>query len=83
MYIIINDIIGEKRINLSYPIHRKEIAVISVFSDNIQHEVVKPCTIIANILGEEKLILSRTYKCKELIFVLEGVIELTQLVNDD
>ena len=35
MYITINDIIGEKRIDLSYPIHpRKDTAVISMLSDN-------------------------------------------------
>ena len=37
MYIKINDIKGEKRIDLSYPIHSlKEIAVIIMLSDNIQ-----------------------------------------------
>ena len=45
MYITINDVIGEKRIDLSYSIHptagqdeaRKEIAVVSMFSDNVQY----------------------------------------------
>ena len=37
MYIIINDIIGEKTIDLSYPIHpKKEIAVVSMLSNNAQ-----------------------------------------------
>ena len=44
MYITINDIIGEKTIDLSYPIHptarrgkaRKEIAVVSMHSNNSQ-----------------------------------------------
>ena len=37
MYITINDIKGEKRIDLSYPIHpKKEIAVVSMFSNNAQ-----------------------------------------------
>ena len=37
MYIMINDIKGEKTINLSYPIHsRKEIAVVSMHSRNSQ-----------------------------------------------
>ena len=57
MYITINDVIGEKRIDLSYPIHSfntKEIAVISVFSDNIQNEVVKPHTIVNDISGDKK-----------------------------
>ena len=88
MYITINDVIGEKKIDLSYPIRSNketpkgscstEIAVIKVLSDNIQYEIIKPHTIIDNISGDKKLILSRTYKGKELISVLEGIIELTQ-----
>ena len=84
MYITINDIIGEKTIDLSYPIRSgKEIAVIGMLSDNIQYEIIKPRTIIDNISDDKKLILSRTYTGKELISILEGVIELTQFVNDD
>ena len=45
MYITINDIIGEKTIDLSYPIQNydssKEVAVISMFSDNIQYKVTE------------------------------------------
>ena len=37
MYITINDVIGEKRIDLSYPIKGKEIAVVSMLSDNVQY----------------------------------------------
>ena len=38
MYITINDIIGEARIDLSYPIRpRKEISVVSMLSDNVQY----------------------------------------------
>ena len=37
MYITINDIIGEKRIDLSCPIEGKDIAVISMLSDNVQY----------------------------------------------
>ena len=36
MYIMINDIIGEKRIDLSYPIKGKDIAVVSMLSNNAQ-----------------------------------------------
>ena len=50
MYIIINDIKGEKMIDLSYPIcstarrgkASKEIAVISMLSENTQYEMTKP-----------------------------------------
>ena len=54
-----------------------------MFSDNIQYEVVKPCTIINNISADKKLILSKMYAGRELISVLEGTIELTRFVNDD
>ena len=38
MYITINDIKGEKRIDLSYPIYpRKEIAVVSMLSNDAQY----------------------------------------------
>ena len=41
MYVTINNIIGSKRINLSYPIYsinqRKEIAVVIMLSDNVQY----------------------------------------------
>ena len=53
MYITINDIIGEKTIDLSYSILNfgsttgrgkasKEIAVISMLSKNTQYEMTKP-----------------------------------------
>ena len=54
-----------------------------MFSDNIQYKVIKSHTIIDNISGDKTLILSRTDTGKELISVLEGMIELTQFVNDD
>ena len=42
MYITINNIKGEKRIDLSYLIHSdKEIAVIRMLSNNIQYRVLK------------------------------------------
>ena len=37
MYITINDVIGEKRIDQSYPIKGKDIAVVSVLSNNVQY----------------------------------------------
>ena len=62
MCIAINDIIGSKRIDLSYPIHsdkkarrapHAEIAVVSLFSDNIQYNLLKPCIIIDDISGDK------------------------------
>ena len=46
MSITINDVIGEKTIDLSYSIQNfsfsKEIAVISMLSENTQYEMTKP-----------------------------------------
>ena len=36
MYIIITEIVREKRIDLAYSIWGKEVAVVSMFSDNVQ-----------------------------------------------
>ena len=53
MYIMINNVIGEKRIDLSYPIRNfnssKEVAIISMLSNNVQWEIIKPHTIINSI----------------------------------
>ena len=82
------NVIGEKTIYLSYPIKNfhssKEVAVIIMLSDNVQYKIVKSRTIIDSIPpGNEKRILSRTYAGRELISILEGMIELTQFVNDE
>ena len=88
MYITINDVIGEKRIGLSYPIHpRKEalgprsmqIAVIAMLSNNIQYEVIKPRTIMDPISNTKKLIPSKTYAGRELISMLEEWLNLPTL----
>ena len=54
MYITINNVIGEKRIDLSYPIKNfdssKEVAVIIMLSDNVQYKIIKPHTVIDSIL---------------------------------
>ena len=42
MYITINNIKGESRIDLSYSIHSdKEITVIRMLSDNVEYEILK------------------------------------------
>ena len=62
MYITINNIKSEKRINLSYSIQNfdsdKEIAVIIMLSDNIQYNILKLCSVMDS--DREKMILSRT-----------------------
>ena len=84
MYITINDVKGEKRIDLSYPIRSgKEIAVIKVLSDNVQYNVIK--SHIVDYISPEngKLISSGTYTGRELISILGGMIELNQFAKDD
>ena len=85
MYITINDIIGEKTIYLSYPIRSsKEVAVKNMLSDNVQYNIIKRRGIIDSISpSKNKLILSKTYAGRKLISILEGMVELTQFVNDD
>ena len=43
MYITITHVVGEKRIDLAYPIQNldssKEVAVVSMFSENFQYEI--------------------------------------------
>ena len=53
MYIVLDNVIGEKRIDLSYPIRNfdssKKVAVINMLSNNVQYEIIKPRTIINSI----------------------------------
>ena len=69
MFIIINDIIGEKMIDLSYPIQNfdssKEVAVVSMFSDNIQDKVTETFN-LKLIDNSEKQILNGSYTKREI-----------------
>ena len=75
MYITINNVIGEKTIDLDYPIENfdsdKEVAIVDVLSDNIQYEVRKP-------IGDLK---SKFYTGREMRVLLEkenmDVLEIT------
>ena len=85
MYITINNIIGKKMIDLSYPIcnfdSSKEIAVISILSDNIQYEMTKPLR-LKLVDGSEKQVLNKTYTKRELDAIVERKHILTHLNND-
>ena len=82
MYITINDLKAEKRIDLSYSIDsEKEIAVIIMLSDNIQYKVLKLCSVMDS--DSEKLIPIGTYACRELLSMLEGMVELNKFLVDD
>ena len=49
MYMTINNIAGERRIDLSYLIRNfdssKEVSVVGLFSDSIQYEFTEPWTL--------------------------------------
>ena len=87
MYIIINNIKGEKRIDLSYSIQNfdsdKEITVIRMLSDNVQYEILKLRAVMDPISNTKKMILSGTYAGRELLSMLEGIIKLNQFEVDD
>ena len=87
MYITINNIKGEKRIDLSYSIQNfdsgKEIAVIRMLSDNVQYEILKLRAVMDPISNTKKMIPSGTYAGRELISMLEGIVELNQFEVDD
>ena len=80
MYITINDIKGEKTIDLSYPIcSSKEITVISMLSENTQYEMTKPLKLVD---GSEKEVLSKTYTSRELNAFVERKHIISDLDND-
>ena len=78
---------GEKRIDLSYSIQNfdsgKEIAVIRMLSNNVQYEILKLRAVMDPISNTKKMVASGTYAGRELISILEGIIELKQFEVDD
>ena len=65
MYITINDIIGEARIDLSYPIKGKEIAVISMLINNVLYWLQGPIKVLLET-GKEIMLTKGIYTNKEL-----------------
>ena len=66
MYITINDVIGEKTIDLSYPIYpKKEIAVVSMHSNNSQILLQKSMEVLL-CTGKKILLNKGIYMDKEL-----------------
>ena len=82
---MINDVIGSKTIDLSYSIRNfgtsKEIAVISMLSENTQYEMTKPLKLTL-VDGSEKEVLSKTYTSRELNAFVEGKHIISDLDND-
>ena len=83
MYITINNVKGEKRIDLSYSIHSdKEIAVIRMLSDNVKYKILKLHSVMDPISDTKKMISKGAYAGRELISMLEGMVELNQFEVD-
>ena len=87
MYITIKNIKGESRIDLSYSIQNfdsdKEIAVIRMLSNNVQYQILKLRSVMDPISDTKKMVPNGTYASRELISILEGIIELNQFETDD
>ena len=84
MYITINNIKGEKRIDLSYLIHSdKEITVIRMLSDHVKYEILKLHAVMDPISDTKKLIPNGTYADRELLSMPERIIELNLFEVDD
>ena len=87
MYITINNIKGEKRIDLSYSILNfdldKEIAVIRMLSDNVKYEILKLRAVMDPISDAKKTIPSGMYAGRQLLSIVEGIVELNQFEVDD
>ena len=78
---------GEKRIDLSYSIQNfdsgKEIEVIRMLSDNVKYEILKLRAVMDPISNMKKIIPSGTYAGRQLLSMLEGIVELNQFEVDD
>ena len=87
MYITINNIKGEKRIDLSYSIQNfdsdKEIAVIRMLGDNVKYEILKLRSVMDPISDTKKTIPRGTYAGRVLLSTVEGMVELNQFEIDD
>ena len=84
MYITINNIKGEKRIDPSYSIGSdKKITVIRMLSDNVKYEILKLREVMDPISDTKKMIPKGTYASRELLSMLEGIIERNQFEIDD
>ena len=66
--------------DLDYPIQGKEVAFVSMFSDNIRYEFEKPRTL--DFGSSSKQIAAGTCLRRELIDLVEGKVEMTQFDKD-
>ena len=59
-----------------------EIAVIRMLSDNVKYEILKLRAVMDPISDTRKMIPSGTYAGRELLSIVEGMVELNQFVVD-
>ena len=87
MYITINNIKGQKRIDLSYSIQNfdssKEITIIRMLSDNVQYQILNLLAVMDPISDTKTMIPSKTYAGRELLSMLEGMVGLNEFLVDD
>ena len=88
MYITINNIKGEKRIDLSYSIQNfdsgKGIVVIRMLSDNVKYEILKLHEVMDPISNAKKTIPSGlSHAGRQLLSIVEWIVELNQFEVDD
>ena len=87
MYITINNIKGDSRIDLSYSILNfdscNEIAVIRMLSNNVKYEILKLRSVMDPISDMKKMIRNGIYASRELLSMLEMIIELNQFEADN
>ena len=79
MYITINDIIGEKRINVSYPISGKDIAVVSMLRDNVQYWLQGSIEVLLKM--GKKIALNKGVYTDEELNTLIGTELRVQMIN--
>ena len=79
MYITIIDIVGEKKIDLAYLIRGKKVAIIIMFSNNVQYQIREPLKVLL-IINEEKELLKGTFTGRELNASVEMNLRTSPLV---
>ena len=78
MYITVTDVMRKKKIDLAYPIWGMEVAIISLFSDNIQYQIRESLNVLL-IMNKEKLLPKGKFTGKELSTFVEKKVITTPL----
>ena len=77
----------KRELTLSYSIQNfdsdKEITVIRMLSDNVKYEILKLRSVMDPISDTKKMIPKGAYAGRELISMLDGIVELNQFEVDD